>query len=119
MIRIMPFGYGPYGGGNFSASEASQHASAWFAQFDVDGDDLIIEDEYMDSAPQAVPMGRRNTERLYVNRAARFKSMDTDTDGKVTLAEFMVKAQSSFEMADASKDGKVTVWEFRSQQSPF
>lgn len=133
MMQIMPFGYGPFGGGMgmmarpvdsdgdgiVTASEASQHASAGFALFDGDGDDQISEDEYMESAPQAMPMGRRNVERLYVNRAARFKAIDADGDMKVTLAEFMAKAQSSFEAADANKDGKVTVWEFRAQQNPF
>ena len=73
----------------------------------------------MDSAPSAMPMGRRNVERLYVNRTGRFKEMDADGDGDVTLAEFMAEAQASYEAADADKDGKVTVWEFRAQQNPF
>lgn len=132
----MPFGFGQMGtgfgnmpmmawpidtdaDGIISASEASQHASTGFAQFDADGDDQISEDEYQDSAPVMMPMGRRNTERLYVNRSARFKAMDADSDGMVTLAEFMAKAQSSFEAADANKDGKVTVWEFRAERNPF
>ncbi len=133
MMQVMPFGYGPYGGGMgmmarpvdtdgdgiVSAAEASTHASTGFAQFDADGDGQISEDEYMDSAPSATPMGRRNVERLYVNRTARFKAMDADSNGNVTLAEFMAKAQASYEAADANKDGKITVWEFRAQQSPF
>lgn len=133
VVQSMPFGYGPFGGGMgmmsrpvdtnadgiVSAAEASTHASAGFALFDADRDDQISEDEYMDSAPSAMPMGRRNVERLYVNRAARFKGMDADGDGNVTLAEFMAKAQASYEAADANKDGNVTVWEFRAQQNPF
>lgn len=134
MMQVMPLGYGPYGSGGMgmmarpvdtdgdgfvSAAEASTHASVGFAQFDADGSGQINEDEYMDSAPSSMPMGRRNVERLYVNRAARFKDMDADSDGNVTLAEFMAKAQASYEAADANKDGKVTVWEFRAQQNPF
>ncbi|MGO4917705.1 EF-hand domain-containing protein [Pseudogemmobacter sp. W21_MBD1_M6] len=133
MMQVMPFGYGPYAGrigmmarpvdtdgdGIVSAAEASTHASAAFAQFDADGDGQISEDEYIDSAPSGMQMGRRNVERLYVNRTGRFKGMDADGDGDVTLAEFVAKVQASYEAADADKDGKVTVWEFRSQQNPF
>lgn len=136
VMQVMPFGYGPYGRGPgnmammaqpididgdgiVSASEASRHASAGFALFDGDGDDEITEDEYMDSAPAGMPMGRRNTEQLYLNRAARFEAMDADSDGTVTLAEFMANAQASFEAADADADGNVTVWEFRAQRNPF
>lgn len=132
MVQIMPFGFGGFGGMNMmarpidnnsdgivSASEASQHASTGFALFDGDGDSQITEDEYLDSALSAMPMGRRNVERLYVNRTARFKAMDADADGNVTLAEFMAKAQASYEGADANGDGSVTVWEFRAQQNPF
>ncbi|MGB5557958.1 MAG: hypothetical protein WBN04_08085 [Paracoccaceae bacterium] len=133
MLQGMPFGFGPFGGGMgmmarpvdtngdglVTATEASQHASVGFAVLDLDGDDAVTEDEFMDSAPSAMPMGRRNTERLYVNRTARFKAMDSDADGTVTRAEFISRAQASFEAADADGDGKVTVWEFRSQQNPF
>ena len=142
VMRVFPFdfgGFGPFGAGAramtrpidtnqdglVSASEASQHASTGFALFDSDGDDQITEDEYMDSAPQAMSMlmlmsmGRRNTERLYVNRIARFAAMDADGDAVITLAEFMAKAQASYEAADTNDDANVTVWEFRSQQSPF
>ncbi|MBP0480900.1 EF-hand domain-containing protein [Sagittula salina] len=128
-VRVMTFGYANMnamvraidvdGDGIVSAAEASSHASAGFARFDADGDDQVTEDEYLDSAPMAMPAGRRAVERLYVNRAARFKAMDADADGSVTLAEFMARAQASYESADGDKDGKVTVWEFRAQQSPF
>lgn len=133
MTQVMPFGYGPFGGGMgmmarpvdtnadgiVSAAEASTHASAAFALFDTDGDDQVSEDEYMEGSPAAMPMGRRNFERFFVNRTARFKAMDGDGDGNVTLAEFMAKAQASYESADANTDGTVSVWEFRSQQNPF
>ena len=133
MMQMMPYGYWPYGGGvgmmarpvdtdgdgMVRAAEASRHASTGFAQFDADGDGQISEDENMDSAPSVTPMGRRNVERLYVNRAGRFKAMDADGNGDVTLAEFMAKAQASYEAADADKDGKVTVWELHAQQNPF
>lgn len=131
-FQVMPFGFGTYGGMNMmarpidndadgivSAAEASLHASTGFALFDSDGDSQITEDEFLDSAPSAMPMGRRNVERLFVNRLARFKDMDADGDGNVTLAEFMAKAQATYEAADANSDGKVTVWEFRAQQNPF
>lgn len=129
-VQMMPFGV--YGGMNMmaraidtngdglvSASEASQHASAGFAMFDGDDDGQISQDEYLDSAPSGLPRGRRNVERLYLNRTARFEAMDADSDMNVTLAEFMAAAQASFEAADTNNDGNVTVWEFRAQQNPF
>ncbi len=129
-IQFMPFGN--FGGMNMmarpvdtnadgivSASEASHHAGVGFALFDIDEDGQISEDEYLDSAPTAMPRGRSNIERLYVNRIARFKTMDVDGDTHVTLAEFMATAQENFEAADANSDGNVTVWEFRAQQRPF
>jgi hypothetical protein len=131
-VQVMPFGYGAYGGmnmmtrpidtnldGSVSASEASAHASIGFSLFDGDEDGQISQDEYLDSAPSAMPMGRRNVERLYANRTARFAEMDADGDTNVTLAEFMAAAQASFEAADGNSDGTVTVWEFRAQRNPF
>ena len=50
--------------------------------------------------------------------AERFKSMDSDSDGRVSQAEFMTAAQVRFAEADLDKDGKVTVWEFRSSPHP-
>lgn len=130
--QFMPFGYGSYGGMNMmtlpidadsdgivSASEASQHASAGFSLFDSDGDGAISEDEYLDKAASPMSRGRRNLERLFVNRIARFKDMDSDSDESVTLAEFMAKAQASYTAADTNGDGTITVWEYRAQQNPF
>ena len=131
IAQFVPFGYGMRNApmmtiqvdtnddGIVSASEASQHANAGFILFDSDGDNQITEDEYMDSAPVGMPVGRRVTERLYVNRTERFKGMDADGDGHLTLAEFMAKAQQSYEAADGNGDAVVTVWEFRAQQNPF
>ena len=137
MMQMMPLGSGLYGGGMggyflfarpidtdndglISASEASLHASENFAVFDGDGDNMISEDEYLDNAPtKSLASGRRNTERLFANRVARFKTLDTDADGNVSLAEFIANSEASFGAADINGDGKVTVWEFRAQQNPF
>lgn len=132
MVQIMPLGFGNYGGMNMmalpidenadgivSASEASQHASIGFALFDGDEDGQISEDEYLDSANPRMSRGRRNVERLFVSRVARFKAIDADGDTNVTLAEFMTNAQVSYEAADANSDGIISVWEFRAQQNPF
>ncbi len=129
-VQVMPFSI--FGGMNMlarpidanadgvvSASEASQHASTGFALFYVDDDGQISEDEYLDNAPSAVPRGRRNIERLYLNRIARFNAMDADGDTNVTLTEFMATAQASFEAADANGNGNLTVWDFRTQRNPF
>ena len=133
---VTPFGFGRFapgmgsmaltsypvdvdGDGFVSAAEASRHAATTFALFDADSDDTLTEDEFIDSAFVAMPMGRRNTERLYVNRRARFAELDTNGDGTVTRAEFINRAQLAFEAADVDGNGQVTVWEFRAQQNPF
>lgn len=133
-LQMMP-GYGLYGRGMapyammgavdrngdgiVTSSEASQHASLGFALFDTDDDGELAENEYLDRIPAMMPMGRRNTERMFANRAARFKAMDRDDDGTVTLAEFMSQMQARFEAADTDGDGTVTVWEFRAQRRSF
>ncbi len=132
MMQFRPFWGQQYGGwgmmaqpidtdgdGFVTASEASAHASVVFALLDGDGDDMISEDEFADGGRGSMPMFHHNVKRFYVNRTARFKALDGDGDGTVTLAEFMAKAQASHESADTDKDGKVTVWEFRAQQKPF
>lgn len=136
-ITLMtPFGFGHFGPGMgsmammsypadvdgdgfVSAAEASRHAATTFALFDVDGDEALTEDEFIDSAFVAMPMGRRNTERLFVNRRARFAELDANGDGAVTRAEFISRAQLAFESADTDGNGQVTVWEFRAEQNPF
>lgn len=130
--RVMPFGFGAFGGMNMmampidtnadgivSASEASQHASAGFSIFDSDGDSQLSQDEYMMSAVSTMAMGRCNVDRLFVNRIARFTNMDADSNESVTLPEFMASAQASYDAADTNGDGTVTVWEFRAKQNPF
>lgn len=107
------------GDGFVSAAEASRHAAVSFALFDADADDALTEDEFIDSAFFTMPMGRLNTERLFVNRRARFAELDTNGDGAVTRAEFINRAQLAFEAADTDGNDRVTVWEFRAQQNPF
>ena len=46
-------------------------------------------------------------------KEARFKEMDKDGDGKLTLDEFLAYAAAHHKAADKDGDGKVTVWEFR------
>ncbi|WP_439155372.1 hypothetical protein [Yoonia sp.] len=133
MMPVTPFGFGPGiggmalmsypvdvdGDGLVTAAEASRHAAISFALFDVDGDDALTEDEFIDSAFVAMPMGRRGTERLFVNRRARFAALDANGDGTVTRAEFINQARTAYDAADADGDAAVTVWEFRAQRNPF
>jgi hypothetical protein len=46
-------------------------------------------------------------------REAAFKRLDTDKDGAVSLAEFMAQADRNFARCDADKDGKITTAECR------
>ena len=57
------------------------------------------------AGPRAVQMTPR--------KEARFKEMDKNGDGKLTLEEFLGSAAGRFKAADKDSDGKVTVWEFR------
>jgi Ca2+-binding EF-hand superfamily protein len=46
-------------------------------------------------------------------REAAFKRLDTDKDGSVSQAEFMAQADRNFARCDTDKDGKITTAECR------
>lgn len=101
------------------AEEAAAHAEQRFALLDLDGDDVVSEDEFMEAAPahrRMRPWG--GAQRMYRFRTERFKEFDADEDGSVSRAEFIGSAQAAFERADSDGDGKVTVWEFRAERRP-
>jgi len=46
---------------------------------------------------------------------AMFKKMDTNSDGKVSLEEYLAKAKTRFEKKDANSDGYLTMDEMKSK----
>lgn len=102
------------------AEEAATHADQRFALLDLDGDDVVTEEEFMEATPphrQMMGWGG-GAQRMFRFRAERFKAFDADGNGEVSRAEFIGSAQAAFERADADGDGKVTVWEFRAERRP-
>jgi Ca2+-binding EF-hand superfamily protein len=117
-------GMGPCGGartalidtnqdGFISADESAAWHESVFAAFDADDDEVVTREEYLagrmgpgyGAGPHAAQMAQR--------KEARFKEMDKDGDGKLTLDEFLAYAAARYKAADKDGDGKVTVWEFR------
>ena len=103
--------------GRISDDEASAQREFVFASMDGDDDGELTEEEFM-----SVFMGRgesRNSERVeqrQQEKQARFAPMDTDSSGKVSIAEWMAEGQQRFASADTDKDGIVTPWELRARQ---
>lgn len=49
----------------------------------------------------------------------RFEKMDTDSDGKVSKAEFLAKIESHFSKADANADGFITKEEHQAMRDKW
>jgi Ca2+-binding EF-hand superfamily protein len=99
--------------GLVSADESAAWHEGVFAAFDSDDDEMVTREEYlaghMGPGYGAGPRAAQTAPR----KEARFKEMDKNGDGKLTLDEFLGYAAARFKLADADGDGKVTVWEFR------
>lgn len=109
--------------GMISVDEAATHGEDMFAMFDLDSDDAVTEEEFMEAAPgphwNARPWRQGGGGGAYRHRAERFKSFDTDGDGKASRAEFIGSVKAAYDAADADGDGQVTVWEWRAQRRPW
>jgi Ca2+-binding EF-hand superfamily protein len=87
--------------GMVSAEEAAKHESARFESMDKNKDGALDADEMGLRAGGAKDDARAN------RRAAMFKAMDADGDGKVTKAEFDAHHAERFKKADKDGDGKI------------
>lgn len=99
------------------ADEAAAWRESVFAAMDADNDNELTMDEYM-----TIRMGKqegKNPEKQAKRQAekkARFKPMDADNSGQLSLGEFLFAGKARFEAADTDGDGIVTPWEFRANR---
>ena len=48
--------------------------------------------------------------------SGKFKKMDTDGDGQISLDEFLARAEQRFEKMDGDEDGYVTATEYKEKR---
>jgi Ca2+-binding EF-hand superfamily protein len=99
--------------GFVGADESAAWHESVFAAFDVDEDEVVTREEYLAQRMGYGPGTGPRAAQTAQQKETRFKEMDKDGDGKLTLEEFMAYAAERHKAADKDGDGKVTVWEFR------
>lgn len=98
--------------GDISAEEAAAHAEAMFALMDANADGALEAGEFgAGRMGMMSPWGMMPG--MQERHAARFAAKDGDSDGKVTMVEFLAAEKAQYDAADADGDGKVTPWELR------
>lgn len=88
-----------------------------FRQIDADGDNAIIEGEYMGYQSRYYA---KNLTQLQFDRLRRkYYRIDRDHDGRVTQAEFDVTGNLYYGILDENRDGKVTWEEYSRSRNPL
>lgn len=85
---------------------------ARFKRLDANGDGKLGKDELFARTP-AVGNSVLPTDRQASQQSSYFLLLDTDKDGFVTLAEFMVGADRNFTRCDLDKNGRIDTVECR------
>lgn len=99
------------GGGPQTRDEYIAAQKERFTRMDANGDGVVTKDEI--SAQIAQRMGDTPPPEMV---DALFKRIDTDGDGKATLAEATAAAGAQFDAWDTNKDGTLTPEERRTGQ---
>lgn len=99
--------------GVITADEAAAWHESAFAAMDEDGDEAVTREEFlavqMGAGPGTGPRAAMREQR----RVQMFTMIDGNSDGKLSLEEFLGQGEATFAAADRDGDGKVTAWEFR------
>lgn len=85
---------------------------ARFKRLDTNGDGKLTRDELFARTP-AVGNSVLPTDRQAQRQSSYFQLLDTDKDGVVSFAEFMVQADRNFARCDINKDGRIDTAECR------
>lgn len=102
--------------GAVSAEEAAAHAEFMFEAMDADQDGALVAGEMGGGRMDMMrAMNPAMSEVMQDRHAAHFAAKDGDSDGKITMAEFLAAEKAQYDAADADGDGKVTPWELRGQ----
>jgi Ca2+-binding EF-hand superfamily protein len=100
--------------GAVTRADAEAAIAGQFALIDADGDGYITQDEmkaHQDA--RRAEMQERRAERA----AARWAELDTDGDGRLSLAEYTAARIKPFDRIDANNDGVVTADEIEAMRA--
>src|SRR5262245_26820766 len=98
--------------GKLTKAEFMQARQRDFVALDVNRDSVVTKEEFLD--PKLHRIGQLNSTELEQARqiwTRQFAGLDTDKDGKLTIAEDDSAEQRTFEKLDGNKDGDITLTE--------
>jgi len=98
--------------GMVTVEEWKTGQQARFKSLDANGDGKLSQDEMYARTP-AVGNSILPADRQASRQSGNFQRLDTDKDGFVTLAEFMVQADRNFARCDTDKNGRIDTAECR------
>jgi Ca2+-binding EF-hand superfamily protein len=98
--------------GKLTNAEFMQVRERDFAALDANRDSVVTKEEFLD--PKLHGIGQLNSTELVEAKqiwSRQFAGLDTDKNGKLTMAEDASFERRSFEKLDGNKDGDITLTE--------